>query len=226
MIALIAAFMTAVLASGLTFNIVTIAMPKIVDERLSHIVTIAMPKIIEEWLGLSLPLAVTGGITTAIFVCGALTQILAGQLIDRFEPTGLFATISILQPVGLVLAALTTGVPMAIGLVLVTAAIYGQIVINDAMVGRYVPDEYRNRFYSWRFFIGFTAGGLAVPIIGALHAHGGFRSVLLATAGVGAFVFASAVAAWSLTRGRLQAVPAAGDDRKHEPPPAEAFLEI
>lgn len=209
-IALIAAFMTAVLASGLTFNIVTIA----------------MPKIIEEWLGLSLPLALTGGITTAIFVCGALTQILAGQLIDRFEPTGLFAAISILQPVGLVLAALTTGVPMAIGLVLVTAAIYGQIVVNDAMVGRYVPDEYRNRFYSWRFFIGFTAGGLAVPIIGALHAHGGFRSVLLATAGVGAFVFASAVAAWSLTRGRLQAVPAAGDDRKHEPPPAEAFLEI
>ena len=93
-------------------------------------------------------------------------------------------------------------------LILVTAAIYGQVVINDAMVGRYVPDEYRNRVYSVRFFLTFTVGGLAVPVIGALHDYGGFRTVLLVTGAIGAVIFLMALATWALTRGRLRTVPA------------------
>jgi len=191
LIALLAVFMTAILAGGLTFNIVTVAMPKVVDER----------------LGLALPLAATGWITTGIFVCGALTQILIGRLIARFELTTLFIWLSVLQPAGLLLAARTAGVPMAIGLILVTAAIYGQVVINDAMVGRYVPDEYRNRVYSLRFFLAFTVGALAVPIIGALHRDGGFQAVLFVSSAIGAVIFLSALATWALTRGRLQQHP-------------------
>jgi MFS family permease len=188
---LLAIFMIAILAGGLTFNIVTIAMPKVIDER----------------LGFPLPLAATGWFTTGIFFCGAITQIIVGRLIDKVELTTLFVWLSVLQPLGLLLAAVTTGVPMAIGLTIVMAAIYGQVVINDAMVGRYVADEYRNRVYSLRFFVGFTIGGLAVPLIGALHAQGGFRTVLLVASAIGAVIFVSAVAAWALTRGRMQVAP-------------------
>lgn len=191
-IALLAVFMTAVLTGGLTFNIVAIALPKIIDER----------------LGFELPLAATGWIATAIFVCGALTQISVGRLIDRFELTTLFLWLSLLQPAGLLLAAGTEGVPMLLGLVLVTAAIYGQVVVNDAMVGRYVPAEYRNRVYSVRFFLTFSVGGLAVPLIGALHEVGGFPAVLLVSAALGGAIFACAIATWLLTRGKLQAIPA------------------
>ena len=102
--ALLAVFTIALLAGGLTFNIVSIALPKIVDER----------------LGLALPLAATGWIATGVFVCGALTQILIGRLMDRFDLTLLFVLLSVLQPVGLLLAATTAGVPMVLGLVLVT----------------------------------------------------------------------------------------------------------
>ena len=164
--ALFAVSTMAPLTGGLTFNIVTIALPKIVDER----------------LGLALPLAATGWIATGVFVCGALTQILIGRLMDRFELTLLFVFLSLLQPVGLLLAATTAGVPMVLGLMLVTAAIYGQIVVNDGMIGRYVPGDYRNRVYSLRFFLSFTVGGLAVPAIATLHAHGGFQTVLLVAA--------------------------------------------
>ena len=104
-----------------------------------------MPKIIDERLGYPLPLALTGSITTVIFICGALTQITVGRLIDRFELPALFVALSVMQPIGLALAATTTGLPMVLGLTLVTAAIYGQVVINDAMIGRYVADEFRNR---------------------------------------------------------------------------------
>ncbi len=185
---LLTLFMTAILAGGLTFNIVTIAMPKVIDER----------------LGLPIPLALTGWLTTGIFFCGALTQIVVGRLIDRAELPVLFVWLALLQFTGLLLAAATVGLPMAMGLILVTAAIYGQVVVNDAMIGRYVPDELRNRIYSLRFFFGFTVGGLAVPIIGALHGHGGFDEVLLVTAGVAGVIFSCALATWVLSRGRTQ----------------------
>jgi MFS family permease len=188
---ILAAFAASILAGGITFNIVTIAMPKVIDER----------------LGLPLPLAMTGWLTTGIFFCGALTQVIVGRLIDRVELATLFIWLSLLQPVGLLLAAGTTGLPMAIGLTLVTAAIYGQVVVNDAMIGRYVADEFRNRLYSWRFFAGFTIGGLAVPLIGALHRRGGFEEVLLVASAISAVILASALATWALTRGRIQLSP-------------------
>ncbi|WP_127079196.1 MFS transporter [Rhodomicrobium lacus] len=185
---LLLAFMTAILAGGLTFNIVTIAMPKVIDER----------------LGFSLPLELTGWITTSIFVCGALTQVTMGRLIDKLELPLLFVALSALQAGGLLLSALTTGVPMAAGLVLATAAIYGQVVLNDAMVGRYVADEFRNRLYSVRFFVGFTVGGLAVPLISLLRAHGGFQEVLLVSAAVAAVILICALATWALVHGKTQ----------------------
>jgi MFS family permease len=185
---LLTLFMTAILAGGLTFNIVTIAMPKVIDER----------------LGLPVPLAVTGWLTTSIFFCGALTQIVVGRLVDRFELPVIFVGLALLQFSGLVISAATVGLPMAMGLTMVTAAIYGQVVVNDAMIGRYVPDEFRNRIYSVRFFIGFTVGGMAVPVIGALHRSGGFGEVLMVTAAIAAVIFACALATWLLSRGRTQ----------------------
>jgi MFS family permease len=188
LISLVALFMAAILAGGLTFNIVTIAMPKVIDER----------------LGLPIPLAVTGWLTTAIFFCGALAQIAVGRLVDRMELPPIFVGLGLMQFGGLAATAGTTGLPMAAGLTLVTAAIYGQVVVNDAMIGRYVPDEMRNRIYSLRFFFGFTVGGLAVPIIGALHKRGGFDAVLIVTAAIAGVIFACAIGTWALARGRSQ----------------------
>ena len=190
-ICLLALFLTAILAGGLTFNIVTIAMPKVIDER----------------LGLAVPLAVTGWLTTTIFFCGALTQIIVGRLVDRFELPVIFVGLALLQFAGLIVSAATAGVPMAIGLTVVTAAIYGQVVVNDAMVGRYIPDEFRNRFYSIRFFAGFTVGGLAVPLIGILHRDGGFGEVLAVTAAIAGVIFTSALLTWVISRGRTAVAP-------------------
>ncbi len=194
-IILLTLFMTAILAGGLTFNIVTIAMPKVIDER----------------LGLPIPLTVTGWLTTTIFFCGALTQIIVGRLVDRFELPSIFVGTAGVQFAGLAIAAATTGLPMALGLTIVTAAIYGQVVVNDAMVGRYVPDEFRNRLYSVRFFVGFTVGGMAVPIIGVLHRDGGFEEVLLAAAAIAAVILTCALATWALTRGRTALASAAAE---------------
>jgi len=166
-------FATAIIAGGMTFNIMTIALPKIIDER----------------AGTALPMVVIGSLATLVFVFGALTQLLMGRLVDRYTLPRIFVSLSILQPLGLGLAALTSGIPMLVGLTLAMAAIYGQVVVNDAMVARYVPFQYRARAFSVRYFLGFTTSGLAVPLIALLHGMSGFTLVLSAAATFGTVIF-------------------------------------
>ena len=181
---LLIVFAFAIVAGGMTFNITTIALPKVVDER----------------VGDGLPLILIGSVATLVFVFGALTQLLMGRLIDRYSLPTLFLGLSILQPVGLGFAAVSTGVPLLIGLVLTMAALYGQVVINDAMVARYVPPHYRASAYSVRYFLGFTVSGFVVPLIAVLHDQGGFGFVLATAAAFGAVIFASALGFFGLTR--------------------------
>ena len=182
---LVGIFALAIIAGGMTFNVMTIALPKVIDER----------------LGLDLPLGLIGSLATAVFFFGAMTQLIMGRLIDRIPLPSIFVGLSVLQPFGLVLAALSTGVLMLLGLVMTMAAIYGQVVVNDAMVARYVPPDLRAKAFSVRYFLGFTTSGLAVPLIALLHGGGGgFPAVLGATAVFGATIFTSALAFYLVAR--------------------------
>jgi MFS family permease len=176
--ALLAIFAVAIVAGGMTFNITTIALPKVLDER----------------LGQAMPLVLTGSLATLVFVFGALTQLFMGRLVDRFTLPTIFVGLAVLQPVGLGLAAASTGMTLLLGLVLTMAAIYGQVVVNDAMVARYVPPQLRAKAFSVRYFLGFTASGLAVPLIALTHAEGGFPALLAAAGAFGALVFTCSVA--------------------------------
>jgi MFS family permease len=179
---LVGLFVLGVACAGVTFNTLTIAMPKVIDER----------------LGLDLPLGLTGSLATAVFVIGALTQLSVGRLLDRIPLPALYACIALFQPLGFALASATTGAPLLLGLLFAIAAIYGNVVVMDAMVARYVPDRYRSQAYGLRYFLAFAASGFAVPLIAFLHDRGGFPAVL-AVAGSFAFaLFLSALMLWRL----------------------------
>ncbi|MFD0934389.1 MFS transporter, partial [Methylobacterium trifolii] len=187
---LLVVFAIAVVAGGMTFNVTTIAMPKVIDER----------------LGDGLPLALIGSLASAVFVFGALMQLAMGRLIDRYSLPTLFVTLAALQPIGLGLAAVTSGIPMLLGLVLTIAALYGQVVINDAMVARYVPADHRAKAYSVRYFLGFTVSGFVVPMIALLHERGGFGLVLGTAAVFGLVIWLAALAFFGLARGDVRAL--------------------
>ena len=187
-VALLVVFAVAIIAGGMTFNITTIALPKVIDER----------------LGLDLPLALIGSLATLVFVFGAATQWLMGRLVDRYTLPTLFVGLALFQPLGLALAATTSGVPLLIGLVMTMAAIYGQVVVNDAMVARYVPAQHRAKAFSVRYFLGFTVSGFVVPMLALLHAQGGFGLVLTGAAVFGLIVWCAALAFFVLA----QAAPA------------------
>ena len=182
--AVLAVFAVALIAGGVTFNIITIALPKLIDER----------------LGFSLPLSTVGSLATAVFVIGALTQLTVGWLMERTSLPSLFVGLSILQPLGLALAAISTGWAMLAGLTLAMAALYGEVVVNDAMVARYVPGRYQARAFGLRYFIGFTTAGAAVPLLSLLHGLGGFPYVLAGATAFGALILATSVAFFVLMR--------------------------
>ena len=60
---------------------------------------------------------------------------------------------------------------------------FGQVTVNDAMVGKYTSEEWRSRAYAVRYFVGFTAAGASVGLVAWLYQQGGFVTMLHAFAG-------------------------------------------
>jgi MFS family permease len=173
-------FIVIALCAGLVFNIVSVALPKIVDER----------------LGAEVPLLLVGGLATLVFMCGALAQLAVGRLVERFPPHLLFAVIATLQFLGVLWAAQATGRMLILALAVAMAAIYAQVTVNDLVIARYTADAWRGRVYAVRYFLTFLVSGAAVSAIAFLHGRGGFGLVLGTTAVIAlGFVFATAAIA-------------------------------
>ncbi len=173
-------FIVIALSAGLVFHIATVALPKIVDER----------------LGASVSLMMVGGLATLIFMCGAVAQLAVGRLVERFPLHLLFAACGLLQFAGVAWAAYATGVTLLVALAVAIAAIYAQVTVNDLVIARYTADAWRGRVYAVRYFLTFLVAGAAVSTIAFLHGRGGFDLVLAVTAFVAlGFVFATAAIA-------------------------------
>jgi MFS family permease len=158
------------LTGGLTFNTISIALPKIVDER----------------LGADVPLLLVGSVATAVFMCGAVAQIAVGRLVEWIRPYQLFAVIVALQLLGILWAANSSGMMLIFALAVTMAAIYGQVTVGDLVIARYTADAWRGRVYAVRYFLTFVSSGAAVSIIAWLYSRGGFDLLLMAVAGIAA----------------------------------------
>ncbi len=86
-------FIMIALTAGLIFNAVTVALPKIVEER----------------LGQDVPLVAVGGLATAVFMCGALAQLAVGRLVEKIAPHLLLIVIVAIGLAGIVWAAKADG---------------------------------------------------------------------------------------------------------------------
>ena len=165
------------LAGGLTFNIMAIALPKLVDEK----------------LGSDVPLLLVGSLATAVFMCGAVAQIVVGRLVEYFAPYRLFAIIVTFQFLGIVWAANSSGLMLLVALAVTMAAIYGQVTVGDLVIARYTADAWRGRVYAVRYFLTFISAGVAVSIIAWLYSRGGFDLLLAAVAGIAGVFLAGVI---------------------------------
>jgi MFS family permease len=171
-------FLIIAISSGLVFNVLTIALPKIVDEG----------------VGASVPLAMVGSIATAVLVCGGLAQICIGRLVEKFSAHALFVAVTALGFIGNLWAAYATGFPLMVALAVAVAAIYGQVTVNDIILARYTADAWRGRVYAVRYFTLFISAGAAIAMISLLHNAGGFGMVIGVNALIALIMFICTIA--------------------------------
>src|SRR5260370_39977858 len=101
-------------------------------------------------------------------------------------------------------AATLSNLPLILATIGIVMGAFGQVTVNDAMVGKYTSDKWRSRAYAVRYFIGFTAAGASVGLVAWLYEQGGFVTMLHAFAALCVLVIVAA-----LILPREIAVPAA-----------------
>ena len=174
-----AILLVATACGGVIFNSTTVAMPKVFDERLQALT--------QTNFGI-------GVLVAAVYTVAAFAQVLMGTLIDRTELRRLMIGIALVQIPLLYLAASLEGWQMLGAALLMMLAVFGQIPLNDAIVGRYCADEYRARVLAVRYVVSLGVASIAVPMIAALHrTEGGFRNVFFVLAALAGGMLAASV---------------------------------
>ena len=177
--------------SSLVFQSTTFALPKIFDERLQGI---ALQ--ITQWLSASGVPAAKGDIATAIgaftfivFAMASLAQLVVGSLLDRLGPRTVFLIVAAIQVVFFALMpGLRDGYALAAAFGFMLGA-FGQIPINDFMIGKMASGEARARIYGVRYVVSFTAFALALPLIAFIYGNYGFDTLFWLMSGAAAVIF-------------------------------------
>jgi len=174
----ILALLIVVIAISTTFNAVTVALPKLFAERLA---------------GLTRSPALLGVIAACVYVFGAMTQYTVGKLLDRHSLKTVALPLSFMLAPFLYFAATLSNLPLILVSIGIVMAAFGQVTVNDAMIGKYTAEEWRSRAYAVRYFVGFTAAGVSVGLVAWLYEQGGFVTMLHAFAALCLLVIAAAI---------------------------------
>jgi MFS family permease len=167
-------FSTAV--GGLVFQSTTFALPKVFDERLAELAVSA---------------TLVGWYAFVVFSIAAFGQLVVGYLVDRYSIRIVFALVAALQGSFFGVMPGLVGwnalfVSMAFMLV-----VFGQIPINDVLIGRITRTEWRSRVYAFRYIVSFSVSASSVPLIALIHARWGFDSLFIVLAAAAACIFTS-----------------------------------
>ena len=165
-------FTTAI--GGLIFQSTTFALPKIFDERLTEIAASA---------------TAVGGYAFLVFAVAALAQLVVGYLVDRHSVRTVFGFVAALQAVFFAIMYQLTGVPALIVAIAFMLVVFGQIPINDVLVGRITRSEWRSRVYALRYIVTFSVMASTLPLIAGIHASWGFSALFVVMAVAASAIF-------------------------------------
>ena len=175
-----AVIMVATSFGGVIFNGTTIAIPKLFDVRLSALTDTTFG---------------VGALVCFVYILAAAAQLVVGYLIDRGGLKAVFIAIAAGQAPFLCLAAWADGYAMLAVSVVMMFVVFGQIPINDAMVARYISDEWRSRAYALRYVVSFGASAVAVSLVALIYrTTGGFEPAFIGFAAMAVGTLAAAIA--------------------------------
>jgi MFS family permease len=162
--------------SSIVFQSTTFALPKVFDERLGGIATSA---------------TVLGQLAFVVFALGSMGQLIVGHFLDKLGPRIVFITAASVQLVFFsLMPGLNDWAALACAMVFMLAA-FGQIPINDYMIGRLAEGEWRARVYGVRYVVSFTVLAAALPLIAFIYERWGFDALFRVLAVSAAVILAA-----------------------------------
>ncbi len=168
-------FTTAI--GGLIFQSTTFALPKVFDERLADLAGSA---------------TLVGWYAFLVFSLAAFAQLVVGYLVDHHSIRSVFLGVAILQAALFAIMIHLTGLIALVTAIAFMLVVFGQIPINDVLVGRIARSEWRSRAYSLRYIVTFSVMASAVPLIAWVQGTWGF-GVLFGILSAAALLIFSAV---------------------------------
>jgi len=164
--------------SSIVFQSTTFALPKVFDERLG---------------GLAMSATTIGQLAFVVFAVGSIGQLIVGHYLDRLGPRTVFIAAAALQVAFFAaMPGLVNWAAVACALVFMLAA-FGQIPINDYLIGRLADGEYRARVYGVRYVVSFSALAASLPLISFVYKSWGFDALFRVLAVSAAVILAAVV---------------------------------
>jgi MFS family permease len=187
-------FLTASVSS-IVFQSTTFALPKMFDERLQGL-AVELSKLTNSltFLGQSDVATVIGSLAFLVFAVASIAQLVVGNLLDRYGPRLVFMGVAVIQVIFFsAMPGLTDGIALAVAFGFMLGA-FGQIPINDFMIGKTAKGAYRARIYAVRYVVSFTVLALTLPLIAFVHQNWGFDTLFLILAGAAAVILIAVTA--------------------------------
>ena len=171
-------FFTTSSLGGLVFQSTTFTLPKVFDEQLGDLAVSASD---------------VGWFAFLVLAVAAVGQLIVGYLVDRLPVRRIFMIVAVLQVSLFAIMPGLTGWQALVVAIAFMFAVFGQIPINDVLIGRVTHSAWRSRVYALRYMINFSIIASSVPLIAWIYSGWGFNTlfVLLAITASGILIAAS-----------------------------------
>ncbi len=164
--------------SSIIFQSTTFALPKIFEERLQGLAVDFLTLTNSIGLETSGDFAtIIGSVAFIVFAVASIAQLIVGKVLDRFGPRRVYMTVATVQVIFFsAMPGLFDGVALLIAFGFMLGA-FGQIPINDFMIGKTAAGPYRARIYGVRYVVSFTVLAATLPLISFVYNNWGFDTL-------------------------------------------------
>jgi MFS family permease len=176
--------------SSVVFQATTFALPKIFDERLQGLAVELANRLASGGGDVA---TVIGSLAFVVFAVASMAQLVVGRMLDRHGPRSVFMVVATIQIIFFsAMPGLTDSMALAVALGFMLGA-FGQIPINDFMIGKTASGAYKARIYGVRYVVSFTVLAVALPLIAFVYENWGFDALFRILAGAGLVILMAAM---------------------------------
>jgi MFS family permease len=146
--------------------------------------TFIIPRLFEvRMVDVTADIAITGALAAVVYAVAAFAQLIVGRMVDKHPVKPILIGVATGQAALIFIMSTQVDYLLFGAALLAMAFVFGQIPITDAVLTRYVPDEWRAKVLSVKFLLNLGVGAVSLLIARTILAGGGgFETVVLVLA--------------------------------------------